>query len=124
MYKLLNAGLERIKKNKIFWVFIILSALIAIYSVILKLFFDYGDKVTLLDELYLNYINIIGIFIGIFMSLFIGAEYAYGTIRNKLIVGHSRANIYISNLIISVIARNCNGNSIFNICRDFWSICC
>lgn len=40
----------------------------------------------------------------IFTTLFIGLEYASGTIRNKIIVGNSRIKIYITNLIISIIA--------------------
>lgn len=50
----------------------------------------------------LNYINIVGLFIAMFTSLFIGTEYDYGTIRNKIIVGHSRTSIYFSNLIVSI----------------------
>lgn len=42
-------------------------------------------------------------FISIFVSIFVGIEYADGTIRNKVISGHSRTNIYLSNLAISII---------------------
>ena len=51
-----------------------------------------------MDKMMLNYINIIGLFMAMFTSLFIGTEYDYGTIRNKIIVGHSRTSIYFSNL--------------------------
>ena len=50
-----------------------------------------------------NFINIIGFFIAIFTSLFVGAEYSDGTIRNKIVAGHSRKNIYLSNLIVSIV---------------------
>lgn len=40
----------------------------------------------------------------IFSSLFLGADYSYGTIRNKVITGHSRGMIYLSSLILSCIA--------------------
>ncbi len=39
----------------------------------------------------------------IFISMEIGQEYSDGTIRNKIITGHSRAKIYVSKLITSVI---------------------
>ena len=49
-----------------------------------------------------NYILFIGFFIAIFTSLFVGTEYSDGAIRNKIVVGHTRKNIYLSNLIISI----------------------
>lgn len=41
---------------------------------------------------------------GIFAAVFIGTDYADGTIRNKLIVGKSRAAVYFSNLIVCCAA--------------------
>ena len=37
-------------------------------------------------------------------SLFIGSEYSDGTMRNKLVVGHKRYAIYLSNLIVCTAA--------------------
>ena len=39
----------------------------------------------------------------IFSAMFFGTEYADGTIRNKLAVGHSRKAIYFSNWLISAL---------------------
>ncbi len=96
MYKLLNAGFYRLRKNKIFWGILIITlgmACIFLYSV---------SSSTAIDQLLLKNIGVIGIFISIFISLFVGLEYANGTIRNKIVVGHSRIKIYLSNLIISI----------------------
>ncbi len=41
----------------------------------------------------------------IWMSLFIGAEYSNKAIKNKVIIGHTRAKIYMSKLLV-VIAAN------------------
>lgn len=42
----------------------------------------------------------IGIVLAIFVSFYIGTEYAGGTIRNKIIAGHPRLHIYMSNLLV------------------------
>ena len=47
---------------------------------------------------------LIGIILAAVFGLFFGAEYADGTIRNKLIAGHSRASIYLATLAAGVLA--------------------
>lgn len=41
--------------------------------------------------------------IPVLIALFIGTDYSDGTIRNKIMVGHRRCNIYLANLITAVI---------------------
>ena len=96
MGKLLKAGLYRLKKEKLFWAFIVVSILVAVYVLTML-------KVSTLDSIINDYLYFIGLMIAIFVSIFVGKEHAEGLIRNKLIVGHSRANIYLSNLIISIV---------------------
>ena len=40
--------------------------------------------------------------IPIIVGLFIGTDYSDGTIRNKLVVGHTRINLYLANLITCI----------------------
>lgn len=98
MYKLLNANFFRLKKSKVFWGVIIITVILACIFLINSI-----SNIEYIDNLLFSNINIIGLFIATFTSLFIGKEYAYGTIRNKIIVGHSRISIYLSNLIISIL---------------------
>ena len=104
MNKLLSSNFSRLKKDKVFWIGIIFM-------------FGYGILLTLtqnaelkkiggnmpLEELFYGYALLNGLFAAIFCSLFIGTEYSDGTIRNKLIIGHSRSAIYFSNLIVSYV---------------------
>lgn len=100
MIKLLNANFFRLKKSKLFFAVIVISILIAC----LMLFNSIANNAKYgLDSLFLNYTNMVGLIIATFVSLFIGKDYAYGTIRNKIIGGHSRINIYLSSLIISIV---------------------
>ena len=101
MYKLIKAGWFRLKKDTIFFLFMFLSILIAIFTLI-KYKTSWGYVI--LDEIMNEFITYIGLFIAIFVSIFVGKEHSEGIIRNKIIAGHSRMSIYLSNLIITVIA--------------------
>lgn len=57
-----------------------------------------------LEEIIFMYTAFIGIVISIFCSIFIGTDYSDGTIRNKMLIGHSRSAIYFSNLITCSIS--------------------
>ena len=102
MYKLLKANSFRLKKDVVFWLFICASIGIAIFEIwqasnnMQRSFMDY--KVTV-DEVISKFVEIIGLAIGLFVSLFIGNEFSSGIIRNKIISGHKREKIYLSYLI-------------------------
>ena len=46
----------------------------------------------------------VSIISAIFIGLFIGTEYSNGTMRNKLVIGHSRGAIYFANLAVCIAA--------------------
>ncbi len=108
MSRLLSAGFSRLKRDKVFWISMLVML---IYSVICMLngcrqatsdvMSEYQYS---LDHYYFNYALSIGLFGGIFTSLFLGTEYSDGVIRNKLVIGHTRFHIYFSNLIINFSA--------------------
>lgn len=104
MIKLLNAGFTRLRKNKLFWLLTIFSISFALFMVYIR----YSDMKTYkqtieVEQIMLNYSIIVGIVIAIFTSLFLGVEYSDGAIRNKMIIGHKRTNIYLSNLVITAV---------------------
>ena len=99
MIKLLKAGFFRLKKDVIFWLFVFLTIGIAGFT----LFRYTSNEGVHLDKIINEFITYIGLFIAIFVSIFVGKEHSQGIIRNKIIVGHSRISIFLSNLIISII---------------------
>lgn len=104
MNQLLSANFMRLKKNKLFWgglIFICLFGLLLVNSQYRE-HIKYGYEVSL-DNIFLGYTLPIGIIMAVFSSIFLGTEYSDGTIRNKLIIGHSRLKIYFSNLITNII---------------------
>ena len=61
---------------------------------------QYGDYEAQITNVLFIYALTVAILIPAFVSLFIGTEYSDGTIRNKMIIGHTRTCIYLSNLIV------------------------
>lgn len=104
MSKLLRADFMRMRKNKVFWLGVILMAVYAL----LTIYIDYRNMLegmaVSVDQIFFGHITWVGVFVIIFTTLFAGSEYSDGTIRNKLMIGHSRMSIYLTNLIVSVTA--------------------
>ncbi len=98
---LLYANFKRLKKSKSLYILIFVSMLIAIF----KIMFEFQDSiinsdyVVKLEDIIFFYPLYIGFIIAIFTSLFLSVEYTDGVIKNKIMVGHKRANIYLANLI-------------------------
>lgn len=107
MVKLIKSNFVRLQSNPLLWVAIIASAINPTYTVLnnycygkqYELDFTPDDALVMVADGY-----IFPIVLTILITLFIGTEYSDETIRNKLIVGHSRINTYLSNLFISMIA--------------------
>jgi len=57
-----------------------------------------------LDDYYFNQAPLIGAFLALVISMFLGTEFSEGTIRNKLCIGHKRNEIFLSNFISCAFA--------------------
>lgn len=108
MSRLLCAGFQRLKKDKCFWTGILTMFGFGVLVILNNRgLLNEGSGINRqysLDLFLCGYIQIIGIVCSVFCGLFIGTEYSDGTVRNKLVVGHLRRDIYISNYIISLAA--------------------
>ena len=105
MSRLLRTNFSRMWKSKIFWICAGCMFGLALYQVISQYVFAVRyDEVVCLDWSSFA-VAIIGIFASaVFISLFFGVEYSEGTMRNKLMVGHTRCSIYMANLITAISA--------------------
>lgn len=102
MLKLLSANRIRLKKSKLFWIGLFVTTGYCVFLLIM----NYMEKVSYIGNsiVQINWyllapFSIISFFCPIFSSIFIGTEYSDGTMRNRLIVGHTRRNIYLANFI-------------------------
>lgn len=107
MNKLLRSNFSRLWKNKIFW---ICMGAMFVYAIVYMLngcrqaTMDLSEYQYTIDKYYFHFALLIGFFCTLFSSMFFGTEFSDGTIRNKIIVGHTRENIYLASLITTFTA--------------------
>lgn len=106
MSKLLRADFARLWKGKIFYIGIAYALCVGILSS----HTEYREMVSTpgyyphADNILFGNSPFMPIAAAVFIGLFVGTEYSDGTIRNKLIIGHSRTAVYLSNLIVCLTA--------------------
>ncbi len=103
MNKLLKANFSRLRKDKVFWIETVFMFVWGIFLTVGPYLDDaIYDSHNYFDQNLLVYVAFIGCCASVFCSMFSGTEYSNGTIRNKLVVGHLRSSIYLSNLITCI----------------------
>lgn len=106
MNNLIHAELYRLIKNKLFGT---ISIVFAVFASAMRLYVYFVGKKTDAENIstdvgIFGFVILIGIAMAVFCSIFIGTEHSDGTIRNKLIVGHTRISVYLSKLIVCFLA--------------------
>ena len=106
MLRLLRGNLKRIIKSKFFWLCFALYAFYPILIVIVNADHMYetitSDKVLSLNY-GLEWLPLQGVFIAFICSILFCSDFHNLTIRNKLVIGHSKNNIYLANLLSMII---------------------
>lgn len=102
MSRLFASTFFRMMKKIVFWILLICMFAYGVYSASNAA--SEARAGFALDGCFFEFTPFMGLAAAIFISLFIGAEYSDGTIRNKLVVGHSRMQIYLANLIVCAFA--------------------
>lgn len=102
MRKLLNSEIRHIFKSKLFWLEILFFAgfsafiIMANYSPAVQ----NSENPIYLDDIFHTLYQMMAFAFAICISMTVGTEYSDGVIRNKLIVGHTRRNLYFSTLLL------------------------
>lgn len=119
MSKLLSAEFSRLFHSFVFRLCLLFSAGLAVFTITMQ-WLDVRRNAETYAKLSESYSNADGlIFIGalylifaiaVFIGIFVGTEYSDGTIRNKLMVGHTRRDIWLSKLIVCITA-----SAMFNV---------
>lgn len=103
MRKLLAASFSRLWKEKIFWfVFLIMSIGSVCYNWI-----GYNEIIKIqifVEDVIFCMLPTSGFVFALFISMRLGTEFEEHTIRNKLIVGYSRTQVYFSEYITCMVA--------------------
>ena len=102
MNKLLRADLSRLFKSKEFLICAAVTLAVSVGNVlwILSISENFsGDTRFYLDNFVFSPAPYTAAIPAVFISLFLGTDYSDRAIRNKLIIGHTRVNIYLADLI-------------------------
>ena len=103
MRKLLTASFSRLWKEKIFWfVFLIMSIGTVCYNWIG--YNEINDPQVHVEDMIFCMLPISGFIFALFISMRLGTEFEEHTIRNKLIVGYSRTQVYFAEYINCMVA--------------------
>lgn len=102
MRRLLTADAFRISRSKWFW--LCLGGMLALAGAFIGMQYTAMDYKVALSRVIFLPMSFYGMVCAALVSLFAGEDYSDGFIRNKLIAGHSRCNIFASSLIISSLA--------------------
>ena len=104
MSNLLSAYFSRLWREKIFWIALafmfVFGAFDATNRYSFAAYLEPGATFAL-DDYCFSFHWVIGIVSAVVSSLFLGREYQDGTLRNKLIAGHSRGAIYLSGWLVN-----------------------
>lgn len=106
MRKLLSANLARLWKDKVFWIAVAAMLVFNLINVLggVKAAIREGSEFSYtLDYYCYGFLPMFGVVAAAFISLFQGTEYSDGTLRNKLIIGHTRVKLYLANLLTNYV---------------------
>ena len=108
MRKLITENFFRFRKDRFSWCVVGIIVILSLVNVFnsarsYEAMADAGYILSL-EDYYFNQAPLIGAFLALLISMFLGTEFSEGTIRNKLCIGHKRNEIFLSNFISCALA--------------------
>ncbi len=97
MGNLISAGFMRLQKSRLFWFFIAAEAVWGAFLAWMLYYYGVKENIVLYVFMPMFYLCVPE---AVFCGFYIGTDYSDGAIRNKIAVGRTRADIYLSNLAV------------------------
>ena len=99
MCKLIAANFHRFSRDRFSWCVVGIVVILSLASVFnsagsFEAMAARGYSMSL-EDCYFNQAPLIGAFLALLISMFLGTEFSEGTIRNKLCIGHKRNEIFL-----------------------------
>ena len=108
MRNLLHANFSRLKRDGVFWL-CVFTMLVCSAGFMVNWCLETIERGAAgeMDLFYFRFAPALGFFCAVFSCLFLSVEYGEGTIRNKLAVGHTRREVYLSSFLTVFAASLC-----------------
>lgn len=106
MRKLMRANLFHLFRNNVFWLELTATVFFAGWIALANYSpeIQAGAERLYLDDIFFNFYQLLSVFLAAGIGLILGTEYSDGTLRNKLIAGHSRGAVYFSLLFTAMLS--------------------
>lgn len=100
MHKLLSANSFRLRRSRTFWLCLAMCLLLGVLLLVNNYRSGLEYEVDIpLDDFYFSLFALFGVVMAAFVPMFLGADYSDGTLRNKVIAGHRRRDIYLAGFV-------------------------
>ena len=111
MTNLLRMFGRRLRRDKVFYLIIAIVALVSLFISLTNassmIEWQKAGEDVALEDCYYNLAPLLGVAFAAYISLFLGVEHSDGTLRNRIVAGHSRISIMMSAFVISTVACLC-----------------
>ena len=104
MRRLLRADIHSLFLDKVFSALAVFSFVLGLTLPVLGLVNEIRyNEYKEFEDYFFFFLPVFSLMISSYVSIFVGKSFDWGTVKNKITVGHSRRDIYLSFLIVSMV---------------------
>ena len=104
MRRLLRADIHSLFLDKVFIALAVFSFVLGLTLPVLGLVNEIRyNEYKAFEDYFFFFLPVFSLMISSYVSIFVGKSFDWGTVKNKITVGHSRRDIYLSFLIVSMV---------------------